>query len=163
MRPWLQTTAYLAVLAIAAGLIGFKLGAPPANPACTACPSDPVAWLAREFSPPEEVLAKIRSLHESHSRRCAEHCAAISLARTALVNAQSEAEREAARRQLQQADGICRDSIHQHVTRIADLLGPEQGPRYLALVLPRLAEFDHSGPPGIDLKSTHPHGDPEGN
>jgi len=52
---------------------------------------------------------------------------------------------------LQQAETTCRLSVEEHVRRVAAVMEPRQGARYLAMVLPRLAALDHSGPPNARL------------
>jgi hypothetical protein len=69
----------------------------------------------------------------------------------------AEAEAELAR-----LDAVCRASVRAHLESVASLLGPSDGPRYLALVLPRMAAFDHQGAPGLGMETECAHDCPHG-
>ncbi len=151
MRHFWKTLVLAGVLAAGTWYTCFRVHcAPSAHAAAKA--GDVLGWMRCEFSLSEEQFAAIRALHEEHRKECAAHCAAVREARTreavareagdaagaaVAVNAQREAER------------ICRSSVEAHVRRIAALMAPEEGARYLRLVLPRLDEADHSGPPDL--------------
>jgi hypothetical protein len=51
---------------------------------------------------------------------------------------------------------VCENAIAVHVREVAAQMSPDQGQRYLALVLPRIAGFDHRAAPDLDL-NTHRH------
>ena len=60
-----------------------------------------------------------------------------------------------AERKLQELRTACETAITAHVRQVAALMAPEQGRRYLALVLPRIAEFDHTAVPDLSLSHAH--------
>jgi hypothetical protein len=60
---------------------------------------------------------------------------------------------EAATSKIQGLRTICEGSIAAHVRKVAALMSPEDGRRYLALVLPKIANFDHTAAP--DLRLSH--------
>lgn len=39
-----------------------------------------------------------------------------------------------------------------HFDRVAALLPPGEGARYLAMVLPRIADYDHNGAPTVQVR-----------
>ena len=46
---------------------------------------------------------------------------------------------------------VCVDAMTVHFRRVATLMPPGQGERYLAVVLPRIADFDHRGAPNVKV------------
>jgi Spy/CpxP family protein refolding chaperone len=122
---------------------------------------DSLAWLRVEFNLTEEQFEKIRVLHEEYSRICDEHCRLIQQAarqRHELRTdpnpdpeavAAAEARFEALRRD-------CEMAIAAHVQRCAQIMSPREGQRYLAMVLPRIPNFDHEAAPGLNV-SGHRH------
>ena len=54
-------------------------------------------------------------------------------------------------RQLQELRTHCATAITQHVRQVAALMSPLEGRRYLALVLPKIANFDHLATPDLIL------------
>jgi hypothetical protein len=61
---------------------------------------------------------------------------------------------EAANERIQALRSLCEGAIAAHVRKVASLMSPDDGRRYLALVLPKIANFDHTAPP--DLRLGHP-------
>ena len=58
----------------------------------------------------------------------------------------------AAERKLQELRTTCEAAIGAHVRKVAALMSPEDGQRYLALVLPKIADFDHQMAPDLGLR-----------
>ena len=99
----------------------------------------------------------MKRLHDAYTPSCAEHCRLIKEARNALKAAAGAdpAVESAAERALQELRLTCETAITAHVRKVAALMSPKEGKRYLALVLPKIANFDHSAAP--DLQLNHPH------
>ncbi|MEO5959907.1 MAG: hypothetical protein ABIZ49_13360, partial [Opitutaceae bacterium] len=62
----------------------------------------------------------------------------------------------AAERRLEELRSVCESAIAAHVRRCAAEMAPEAGRRYLALVLPKIKDFDHVAAPDLQL-SQHQH------
>ena len=60
----------------------------------------------------------------------------------------------AAEARLQELRTNCETAITRHVRQVATEMSPADGARYLALVLPKIADFDHQAVP--DLHLNHP-------
>jgi hypothetical protein len=160
MSPARQTTRYLwatlgLVLALAVGA-----GAACYHFSCdhtaheAARDGDIMGWMRHEFCLSDAQYAEILRLHAEHSVVCARHCMVVRAAREHVVAAQRLSDAPAvaaAGQELRQAEELCRASTEAHVRRVATVMAPEQGMRYLALVLPRLSSLDHEGPPSPRL------------
>jgi hypothetical protein len=103
---------------------------------------DAMAWLQAEFHLDDAQFSAIQALHDNYGRECAQHCAAIIAARQRNAPA---AERAA----LEQ---ICVDAMTAHFRRVAALMPPDEGDRYLAIVLPRVSGYAHEGAPTLQVK-----------
>jgi hypothetical protein len=90
-----------------------------------------------------QQFAAIKKLHEDYSEVCAGHCAAIMAAQ----------KRGAPPAEIAALEKTCVTAMTEHFKRVAALMPPGQGERYLAIVLPRLADFDHRGAPNVQVKS----------
>lgn len=115
---------------------------------------DVMIWMRHEFCLSEAQYVAVLRLHEEHSVVCAQHCAAVRTARAQLTEAARRGEAAAviaAQQELQRTEEVCRASTEAHVRRVAAAMAPEQGSRYLAMVLPRLSSLDHEGPPSPRL------------
>jgi hypothetical protein len=146
----------LAVITVAAvaGTVCYRINSKPELRAAAQA-GDPMMWLRTEFRLNEAQHARITELHQKYGSVCAEHCRLIQEAVDAAAAArkvQAEpatlAQREQRVRELQQ---VCEQSIEKHCREVAACMPPAEGERYLAMVLPRLSGFDHSGPPNLDL------------
>jgi hypothetical protein len=104
---------------------------------------DAMAWLRAEFQLNDTQFAAIKKLHEDYRGVCAEHCAAITAAE----------KRDAPRAEIAALEKTCVDAMTAHFQRVAALMPAGQGERYLAIVLPRIADFDHRGAPNVQVKS----------
>jgi hypothetical protein len=100
---------------------------------------DAMAWLRVEFRLTDAQYEAVRKLHEDYSVICGEHCAAIMEAR----------ERRAPVAEVTALEKFCVDAMKGHFRRVAALMPPEQGERYLAMVLPRIAGYTHQGAPNV--------------
>ena len=76
-------------------------------------------------------------------------------ARDALAAARGDAAAlSAANRELAELRQNCETAIARHVRQVAALMAADDGRRYLALVLPKIAAFDHRAAPDLRLNHT---------
>jgi hypothetical protein len=154
MKYLLGTVAAIALLAVSTGFVGYRLSCDDALHAAVA-KGDTMEWLRTDFHLTETQLAEVRKLHESYAGTCEEHCRLIqeaTRARSALEAAHGDrVALDAANAKVQTLRAICEGSLTVHVRKVAALMSPEDGRRYLALVLPRIASFDHGAAPDLRL------------
>jgi hypothetical protein len=55
-------------------------------------------------------------------------------------------------KKVQELRMICETAIAAHVREVATHMAPEQGRRYLALVLPKIKDFDHQGAANVRVE-----------
>ena len=91
---------------------------------------------------------------------CEEHCREIqeaARARSALrKSGTADAAALAAAEQRVEALRLACEAIATHVRQCAAEMSPEAGQRYLALVLPKIKDFDHTAPPDLQF-NRHQH------
>lgn len=109
---------------------------------------DSMAWLKAEFQLTASQAEKIGAVHFAYTQVCAEHCEAILDAveeknRVFSLPSASEAERSSAENRLAALTETCERAIEVHVRQVAAMMSPGQGERYLQVVLPAIASFDH--------------------
>jgi hypothetical protein len=153
------TVAILALLAVGTGYTCYHLSSVQ-DLHEAARKGDAMAWLRADFHLDDRQMADIKKLHEAYAPSCEEHCRLIqeaAQARDALraANGSDPTAVEAAERTLQELRLRCETAISAHVRQVAEVMSPEDGRRYLALVLPRIAAFDHQAAPALDLKGRH--------
>jgi hypothetical protein len=157
MKYLLNTLALVVLAAAVTGFVCFRMNSDPQLHAAAAT-GDAMQWLRSDFHLTDAQFAAIRQLHESYAGTCAEHCRMIqeaSRARDALAAARGDAAAlVAANRELQDLRRNCETAIARHVRQVAALMPPEDGRRYLALVLPKIAAFDHRAAPDLRLNHT---------
>lgn len=100
---------------------------------------DAMAWLRSEFRLNDTEFAAIKQLHEDYGTVCADHCAAIMAAR----------ERSAPPLEIAALEQTCVDAMKAHFRRVAALMPPAEGARYLATVLPRVENYSHAAAPNL--------------
>ena len=155
MRFLGRTLAVLALAAVATGFLCYHLSSAPALHAAVE-KGDAMAWLRVDFHLTDGQFAGIKELHEAYAPSCEEHCRLIqeaTKARDAITAARGSD--PAAERTLQELRTTCETAIAAHVRKVAALMSPADGQRYLALVLPKITDFDHQMAPGLDLKQGH--------
>jgi hypothetical protein len=154
------TAILIVALAVGAGCIVYVCMREP-MPKAAADDGDALLWLRHEFKLPADKMARIEKLHDAYQVVCEEHCRIIRDARVALRKLrEAEApasEISAAEARSSEVDLICTTSLETHMREIANVMGGEDGRRYLSIVLPRVAKFDHAGAPGLNLESDKPH------
>lgn len=103
---------------------------------------DAMAWLRTEFQLTPEQEAAIVALQNAYALVCTDHCALIVGARLRAASADEQA--------LLEAD--CVESMREHFRQVAERMSPEQGERYLAIVLPRIGDYPHLRAPNIEAR-----------
>jgi hypothetical protein len=154
-----RTLVVLALAALATGFLCYRLNSAPALHAAVAT-RDAMAWLKVDFHLTDAQFAEIKKLHDAYAPSCEEHCRLIQEATRAIealaaTRGSDPAAVVAAERTLQDLRTTCETAIAAHVRKVAALMSPDDGQRYLALVLPKIADFDHQMAPGLDLKKGH--------
>jgi hypothetical protein len=158
MRFLLGTVAVITLLAASTGYVGYRMSC---NPALHAAVSkgDTMEWLRTDFHLSNDKFLLVCQLHDSYAGTCDEHCRMIQEAtreRDALLAAHADrAALDSANRRIQGLREVCEGSIATHVRRVAELMSPQDGRRYLALVLPRIANFDHTAAPDLRLRHSN--------
>lgn len=117
---------------------------------------DAMAWMRAEFKLNDEQVAKIEAVHSAYGKVCAVHCRDVQAAMDALAalkadRAASPEQLAAAEQKLRATMAVCEEATAAHVKNVATYMSPEQGARYLALVLPRITGYHHKGPPDLGV------------
>lgn len=160
MKYLLTTIALVAVIAGTVGIFAYRASGDKAVQQALA-QQDAMEWLRTDFQLTDSQFAAIKQLHDAYSAVCEEHCREIqeaTQARTALKKAAAPdaAAIAAADRRVEQLRLICESAIATHVRQCAAEMSPEAAQRYLALVLPKIKDFDHHAAPDLQL-SRHVH------
>jgi hypothetical protein len=155
MKYLWATLAVVVLLAAAAGFTGYRLSCEPMLHTAAA-KGDAMEWLRADFHLTDAQFAAIREVHNSYAGFCAEHCRMIQEATKArnALQAAGRADPAAmlvAEQKIQELRAHCETAITRHVRQVAALMSPEDGQRYLALVLPKIADFDHQAVPDLHL------------
>jgi hypothetical protein len=138
MRNFLITLGLVLLVCGAAFGVSYLMSDDPAIRAA-AREGDALAWLRAEFRLDEAQFAAVRRMHEEFSIECSKHCAAIVAAR----------ERQAPAAEIAALENFCVGEMRKHFRQVAAQMAPAQGERYLAVVLPRLADHSHQGAPTL--------------
>ncbi len=155
MKFLLATLGLIAAGSAGTGLVCYDLNCNAALRAA-ATQGDALAWLRADFHLTGAQLAAIRQLHASYAPSCEEHCRLIreaTQARDALhaAGAGDAPALAAAEQKLHELRATCESALRAQVRAVAALMAPEDGRRYLALVWPKIAGFDHAAAPGLRL------------
>lgn len=159
MKHFVATLGILTAIALMVGLISYRANGSTAVKAALA-KQDAMAWLRADFQLTDAQFTAIKRLHDAYSLVCAEHCRAIQdaaqlrdeLKASSKADVASLAEAD---RRVEELQAVCESAITSHVRQCADLMTPEAGRRYLALVLPKIEDFDHAAPPDLLLSHGH--------
>lgn len=160
MKYLLGTLALIAAIAAATCALAFHFSGDRAVKAAVA-KRDAMEWLRSDFQLTEAQFAKIKQLHDSYSLVCEEHCREIMRATRARMELKNSPAADptvvaAAEKKVEDLRRVCETAIAAHVRRCAAEMSPEAARRYLALVLPKIADFDHQAPPDL-LLNKHGH------
>lgn len=156
MKYFAATIAIVLLVAAAVSFVSYRLGIDPTLHSAVAR-GDAMEWLRADFHLTDEQFAQVKKLHEDYLPSCEEHCRLIREANEALKQSanQEPAARAAAEKRLQELRTHCETAITRHVRQVAACMSPHDGQRYLALVLPKLADFDHTAAPDLGLNHRH--------
>ena len=151
----LFTLALIVVAASAIGLVTFRTSGDAAVEEALA-KQDPMEWLRADFQLTDAQFAAIKKLHDSYSAVCEEHCREIQSATRARAALKASPQTDpaalaAADRRVEELRLVCESAIATHVRQCASQMSPEAGQRYLALVLPKIKDFDHAAAPDVQL------------
>ena len=159
MKYLLGTIGVILLVAALTGFVCYRLSSEPSLHAAAA-KGNAMQWLRDDFHLTDSQFAEIQRLHDSYAGTCMEHCRMIQQATKArdalrLAGTSDSAAISAAERQVQETRAVCESAITAHVQKVATLMSPEDGRRYLALVMPKIANFDHLAAPDLLLNRPH--------
>ncbi len=103
---------------------------------------DAMTWLRTEFHLNEAQFAAVKKLHSDYGMMCGEHCAAIMAAK----------KRNAPPAEILALEKTCVEAMTAHFKSVAGLMPPAEGERYLAVVMPRVDGYGHTGAPNVQMK-----------
>jgi hypothetical protein len=160
VRHRFTAAAVILALACAAGSAAYVWVRAP-RPDSAVAAGDALLWLRQEFKLSAGALARIEKMHADYQIVCEEHCRNIQDARRVLRTLRQaqapRAEIAAAETKLAEVNLVCTRSLEAHMREIARVMGGEQGERYLSIVLPRVAGYDHAGAPALDFQNKPAH------
>lgn len=161
MRYVWPTIGLVVGLAGAAACISYLCLRPPAAEAAVQ-EGDTLAWLRREFRLSAEQLARIERMHAEYRVVCDRHCEALLASHDECARLRAggaTAELAAAEANAVRVDAECRAATEAHVRAVAVVMGGDQGNRYLQVVLPKIAGYNHDGAPdlGLNRRATRAH------
>lgn len=151
----------LALIVLGAGIFGFVCYRLSCDLALHAAAEkrDAWHWLRQDFHLTDQQFAAIQVVHQAYAGSCVEHCRLIQEAtkvRDALTaKTSSPADRVAAETAVKELRSVCEQALTVHVQKVAALMAAEDGRRYLALMLPKIAAFDHATAPDLQMNHTH--------
>jgi hypothetical protein len=155
VKHLISTLALVVVVAAATGFVAFRTTGDGAVARALA-KQDAMEWLRADFKLTDAQFAAIKTLHDAYSVVCEEHCREIMRAVRARNDLKSAAPSDAAAiaiadRRVEQLRLVCESAIATHVRECSAHMSPEAGQRYLALILPKIKDFDHQAPPDLQL------------
>jgi hypothetical protein len=160
MKHVVTTIAVIVALAAVACFVTFRMSADPQLKSAVE-KRDAMEWLRTDFNLSDAQFARVKQLHESYSLVCGKHCQDImdaAQARDALKS-KPGADPKAlatAEKRVEELRQICETAIAAHVRQCAAEMSAPARERYLALVLPKIADFDHKAAPDLQV-SQHRH------
>jgi hypothetical protein len=137
MKYFLATAAL--VLAACAGAYGatFLINTETQEMRQAARDRKTMAWLRTEFNLNQAQYAAIQNLHSQFLQECAGEAAAIMAAR----------QRKDSPGEVAGLEAACVRAMTNHFQKTALLMSPEDGQRYLDMVLPHIADYDNRRAP----------------
>ena len=155
MKHLVTTIVVLASVAVVAGVVAFRTTGNE-NIERALAKQDAMEWHRADFRLTDEQFATIKQLHDSYSVMCEAHCRDIMRATRARNELKSRPNADpaaltAAEQRVQELRQVCESAIATHVRQCASAMSPEAGQRYLALILPKIKDFDHQAPPDVQL------------
>jgi hypothetical protein len=157
MKHLISTLVLVLATAAATGFVAFRTTGD-GEVARALAKKDAMEWLRADFKLTDAQFAAIKQLHDAYSVVCEEHCREIRRAVRVRNDLKSSAPLEAgaiaaADRRVEELRLVCESAIATHVRECASHMSPEAGQRYLALVLPKIKDFDHQAPPDLQLNA----------
>jgi Spy/CpxP family protein refolding chaperone len=115
---------------------------------------DQWTWLRREFHLTAVQFTRIKALHEAYQPVCANHCSRIMAVQQRLAELEQAGARDspdyaAAQQEWDAVKHECNEVTLQHLHKVAAEMNPDQGRRYLALMVPRITQYEHREPRGV--------------
>jgi hypothetical protein len=159
MKYLVSTLALLVGIAAAVGFVTYRASGDQAVKAALS-QRDAMEWLRADFQLTAAQFAAIKKLHDSYSLVCEDHCRDIQQAEQARAALKSQANADpasvaAADRRVEELRLVCESAIAAHVRQCASEMSPPAAQRYLALVLPKIKDFDHQAAPDVQLNHSH--------
>ena len=158
MKYLVSTLALIVLGAAIFGFVCYRLSCDSALHAA-AEKGDAWHWLRQDFHLTDQQFAAIQVVHQAYAGSCVEHCRLIQEAtkvRDALAAKTSlPGPRAAAELAVKELRSVCEQALTVHVQKVAALMAAEDGRRYLALMLPKIAAFDHATAPDLQMNHTH--------
>lgn len=153
---WIAAVLILSLGLVAGGSTYMCLRKP--VPVAPAGEDASLLWLRTDFNLPADKMARISQMHGAYQGICDEHCRQIREARVEVKKMRTASAEHcdivAAEAKVAELDRACVTSLEAHLREIAGVIGGNDGQRYLSIVLPRIAHFDHTGAPNLDLDTT---------
>lgn len=115
---------------------------------------DQWTWLRREFHLSDAQFARIKTLQAAYQPVCAGHCSRIMALQQRLADLERTGGRDspaygAAQEEWNAVRQECNRATLQHLREVAAVMDADAGRRYLALTVPRIAQYDHREPRGV--------------
>lgn len=164
MRNKVLVSLLILVLAVVGTVLSFHCFCDPARHLNSGgCSMD---WLRREYHLTEEQYKAIDALHVDYSKECAEHCRLISEARAEQLALRAKSPLNTAalaanERKIEQLNTLCGHCMTMQFEKVAALMSPEQGTRYLkdmrALTAKQKTEGEENAAPAQANHEGHGH------
>ncbi len=131
------------------------------HPVSDANASADLAWVAREFQLDPAAFERVRTLHARYKPTCADLCRRIDEHNRRLAAALTATNQlsDETRRLIEEGARVradCHTALAAHLLEVANCMPPDQGRRYLQLMLPAtgitasshpIGDFSHAQPP----------------
>jgi len=102
---------------------------------------DAMEWLRSEFHLTDGQYAEIQSMHDGYYVECSIHCADIMAAQEEGKSAE----------EVTRLEAICESAMAEHCRLVAAVMNTSNGARYLKIVMPRIADYDHHEAPSLQI------------
>lgn len=115
---------------------------------------DRMTWLRHEFHLTDEQAARIAQLDAAYEPICADHCERIAVARQRLKSLSQAGDTGSSAYAAAEADWTalraeCTRATRQQLEKVAAVMSPEDGRRYLEVIGAKLTNYDHQKPFGL--------------
>lgn len=141
MKNLLLTVGFIIALCCMSYAAFYALSRDPAEVRMAMKEGDSMKWLRAEFRLTEEQFEEIKRLHDDYYVECSVHCALI-------VEAREKGQSEET---ITRLEANCEQAIEVHCRTVAAAMSDEEGARYLELVLPQIAHYDHHQAPNLQV------------